>query len=82
VVLRNLPPSANAELIYKNFGTSSSRDFKIINVEKPQMVKGQMCAIIQFGDINQAENFCKRKHNFSFNDVKFLKAHIHPLSST
>lgn len=32
-------------------------------------------------DIETAEKFCKRWHNFAFTESKRLKAHIHPISN-
>jgi hypothetical protein len=52
----------------------------VIGAEQPITLKNFRCGLLQLEDIEQAERFCRRWNNFSFNEQKKLKAHIHPMS--
>lgn len=61
LVLRGLPPGANAEQVMKNFGgIEGSKSFRAVRAEPPMNVKGQRCTVVHVENIEQAEMYSKR----------------------
>ena len=72
VVLRNLPVDAEVAGIMKHFktpkNTGEQSQYKIVSVEPPQKIKGQVCTVISVPTIEDAERVSSYWNDFRLSE--------------
>jgi hypothetical protein len=54
--------------------------YKILNINGPEVVRNQMCCVVEVEDIEDAEKMCLIWNKHQIDRNQWLKVHIHPYS--